>query len=194
MNDHDGSIGTIFRDVIFNLLIGFVALVLILLPYINPDKKQDDGDKQPGNLIVEIVWPARWNTDVDLWVKAPGQRPVGYSNKNSPVFDLLRDDLGTAHDKLDANYEFAFTRGLPQGTYVVNLHLYRNLESKYPVPVEVTIKRIKKGGSILKLLSKSVLLEYEGRELTVFSFDLDDKGNMDPQSISSDFIPLRNAR
>jgi len=36
---------------------------------------------------------------VDLWVQAPGDVPVGYSNKSGGVLNLLRDDLGKeGHD------------------------------------------------------------------------------------------------
>ena len=39
----------------------------------------------------------------DLWVQAPGDVPVGYSNKSGGVFNLLRDDLGKAKDMTDGN-------------------------------------------------------------------------------------------
>ncbi len=47
--------GTVFRDVIMLALAGFVAIVLLLLPFINPEAKQAAGEaKAPGNVIVEI--------------------------------------------------------------------------------------------------------------------------------------------
>jgi hypothetical protein len=39
----------------------------------------------------------------DLWIQAPGDVPVGYSNKSGGVFNLLRDDLGKAKDMTDGN-------------------------------------------------------------------------------------------
>ena len=39
----------------------------------------------------------------DLWVQAPGDLPIGYSNKSGGVFNLLRDDLGKAKDMTDGN-------------------------------------------------------------------------------------------
>ena len=45
-------------------------------------------------------WPPELDSDVDLWVQAPGDVPVGYSNKGGAVFNLLRDDLGHAARRL----------------------------------------------------------------------------------------------
>jgi hypothetical protein len=39
----------------------------------------------------------------DLGVQAPGDVPVGYSNKSGGVFNLLRDDLGKVMDMTDGN-------------------------------------------------------------------------------------------
>ncbi len=46
--------GTVFRDVILLALIGFVAMVILLLPHITAAKKQAEEQIAPGNVIVEI--------------------------------------------------------------------------------------------------------------------------------------------
>ena len=51
------------------------------------------------------------DADVDLWVQAPGDISVGYSNKGSAVFNLLRDDLGKRVDVTGLNYETSYSRG-----------------------------------------------------------------------------------
>ena len=102
----EDSGGTVFRDVILLALTGFVAIVLLLLPHLNPPAKADNEPTlPPGNVIVEIRWPDDLDTDVDLWVKAPGDIPVGYSNKGGVTFNLLRDDLGRHADATETNYE-----------------------------------------------------------------------------------------
>jgi hypothetical protein len=93
----------------------------------------------PGNVTVETQWPDKLDADVDLWVEAPGDVPVGYSNKGGRVFDLLRDDLGMAQDMTDSNHEVAYSRGAPAGEYTVNVHIYRGVNATYPVPVKVTV-------------------------------------------------------
>ena len=112
--DEDSS-STLFRDVIMLALAGFVTLVLLIIPHINPKAVAEEAAKSPGNLTVELRWPDDINADVDLWVEAPGDVPVGYSNKGGRVFNLLRDDLGDTADLTGLNYEFRYSRGVPEG-------------------------------------------------------------------------------
>ena len=120
--------GTVFRDVIMLALAGFVAMVILLLPHINPPgKAAQENTQPPGNVIVEVRWPDELDSDVDLWVEAPGDIPVGYSNKGGVIFNLLRDDLGKRADATGMNYEVSYSRGIVPGEYTVNLHLYRNV-------------------------------------------------------------------
>ena len=44
--------GTVFRDVILLALVGFVAMVILLLPHITVAKKESEQTKVPGNVIV----------------------------------------------------------------------------------------------------------------------------------------------
>ncbi|MFQ5545045.1 MAG: hypothetical protein ACE5FE_03590, partial [Acidiferrobacterales bacterium] len=111
----DESGATVFRDVIMLALAGFVMLVLLLLPHINPRATPQDPAPTPGNVMVELRWPDELNADVDLWVQAPGDGPVGYSNQGSAIFNLLRDDLGHINDVTDLNYEMSYSRGVPAG-------------------------------------------------------------------------------
>jgi len=122
--DDDGG-GTVFRDVIMLALAGFVVIVLLILPHLNPPTKvAEESARPPGNVMVEMRWPDDMDTDVDLWVEAPGDNPVGYSSKGGNVFNLLRDDRGHLHDASNLNYEVSYSRGVPVGEYTVNLHLY----------------------------------------------------------------------
>src|SRR5918994_2626854 len=137
-DDGDDGSSTVFRDVIMLALVGFVALVIIMLPHIQPPGAETTGEiTAPGNVIVEIRWPDEIDADVDLWVQAPGDIPVGYSNKGGAVFNLLRDDLGKRVDVTGLNYETSYSRGIQSGEYTVNLHLYRNPSKAYPIPVTV---------------------------------------------------------
>jgi hypothetical protein len=174
----DTDDGTVFRDVIMLALLGFVTIVVLLLPHLNPPTQTEDVNS-PGNVVIELRWPDKVNADVDLWVQAPGDAPVGYSNKGGRVFNLLRDDLGFVNDPGTLNYEVAYSRGRPEGEYIVNLHLYSNKSLEYPVPAEVYIG-IKKSPktSIQRISYKKVKLLEIGHELTVIRFKLDDKGDL----------------
>jgi hypothetical protein len=170
---------TVFRDVIFLALAGFIAIVLLLLPHLNPPAKAEEEAPSPGNVIVEIRWPDELNTDVDLWVEAPGDVPVGYSNKGGLVFNLLRDDLGLHADFSGLNYEVSYSRGTPAGDYTVNLHLYRDLSGSLPVPVTVVVSvKPSPEQAAKQILATKVALKQEGQEMTAFRFSLDESGRL----------------
>jgi hypothetical protein len=190
--EEDAS-GTVFRDVVMLALVGFVAIVVMLLPHLNPPgAKTADNMTPPGNVIVEIRWPDEIDADVDLWVQAPGDVPVGYSNKGGVVFNLLRDDLGNRLDVTGLNYETSYSRGIEPGEYAVNLHLYRNPSGVSPIPVTVvtSVKRNAKE-TARQLLASDVLLVSEGEEVTVYRFGLSEDGNLVAGSVHSLFKELR---
>ncbi len=170
---------TVFRDVIFLALAGFVAILLLLLPHLNPPAKAEEEAPSPGNVIVEIRWPDQINADVDLWVEAPGDVPVGYSNKGGTVFNLLRDDLGLHADFSQMNYEISYSRGIPEGEYTVNLHLYRDLSGQLPIEVSVVVSiKPSPEQAAKQVLATKLPLGIEGEELTAFRFTLDDKARL----------------
>ena len=89
------------------MLTGFVTVAVLMLAHINPKARPPAPRtrRRPGNVMVEANWPPELDSDVDLWVQAPGDVPVGYSNKGGAVFNLLRDDLGQQLDVSGLNYE-----------------------------------------------------------------------------------------
>jgi hypothetical protein len=188
--------GTVFRDVIMLALAGFVAMVLLLLPHLNPPgEAAQENTQPPGNVIVEVRWPDEIDADVDLWVEAPGGTPVGYSNKGGSYFNLLRDDLGKRADATGMNYEVSYSRGIPAGEYTVNVHLYRNAADIFPIPVTV-VTSVKKSPqeSAKQLLASQIELSREGEEMTVFRFRLTDEGELVPGSVHSLQRDLRSRR
>ncbi len=189
----DDAGGTVFRDVVMLALVGFVAIVVMLLPHLNPPgAKTADDATPPGNVIVEVRWPDEIDADVDLWVQAPGDVPVGYSNKGGAVFNLLRDDLGSRIDVTGLNYETSYSRGVQSGEYTVNLHLYRNPSKVYPIPATV-VTSVKRSAeeTTRQLLASKVLLAHEGEEMTVYRFRLSEAGALVAGSVHSLRKPLR---
>ncbi len=184
----------VFRDVTLVILVVMIALVILLLPHLNPPGKKQTADTNlPGNVSVEIRWPDGWRTDVDLWVQAPKDVPVGYSNKSGEVFDLLRDDLGGLGDLGNLNYENSYSRGIPAGEYIINLHLYTNREGTTPVPVDVTVSTKTPGRGFTRILKTSVFLKSVGQEITVFRFHLNEDGLILSGTLHSNFTSIRSA-
>lgn len=180
MND---ATGILFRDALFNLLIGFAVLLIVVIPYIQPIGKDDDEEVQsPGMLLVEIVWPPQYNVDVDLWVRANNNPAVGYLNQEGKYWNLLRDDLGEVNDPTPLNYENAYTRGLPEGQIVINVHYYASRIHTEPITVHCFVSKKNGRGGISRLYSKEVTLSYQGQEETVIAFRLDEKGGVVPGS------------
>jgi hypothetical protein len=128
----------------------------------------------PDAVMVEVRWPDSSPADVDLWVQAPGDVPVGYSNKGGAIFNLLRDDLGRQGDPTRMNYETSYSRGLPPGEYTVNLHQYRGVGPTTAMVV-VSVKPDPDAGA-RQILAQSATLRGQGEELTVFRFKLDAAG------------------
>ncbi|MCH8096640.1 MAG: hypothetical protein IID53_06140 [Proteobacteria bacterium] len=187
--------GTVFRDVIMLALLGFITIVILLLPHVNPPVDANEASQPPGNVIVELRWPDDIDADVDLWVEAPGDVPVGYSNKGGRIFNLLRDDLGHANDATKLNYEVAYSRGIPAGEYTVNLHLYRSKISKLPIPAVVAVGiKANRNATVLPIATGNVELVRVGQEITVVRFAIDEHGMLVPGSIHELQRDLRAAR
>ncbi len=191
----ENNSGTVFRDTIMLALAGFVSLVVLLMPFINPPAESDSTKSTPpGNIIVEVFWPEDRDVDVDLWVQAPDDIPVGYSNRGGLYFNLLRDDLGVYKDPTPINYEVAYSRGINPGEHIVNLHLYReDLSSFKPFEAKVVITSVHPDTKVRsQILESNTILDEIGKEVTVFRFDLDENGNLDKESINNNFVQLRS--
>lgn len=169
----DSDDGTVLRDLTMLALLGFVALVAILLPHIHPPTEGEDSAKPAGNVIVEARWPDASAADIDLWIKSPGDAPVGYTRKHGHVFDLLRDDLGSESDETGLNYEFAFARGAPDGEYIVTVNWYSNRALEGPLTVRVAVS-IRPGDTPTVIASRSIVLTHAGHDVTVARFTLAD--------------------
>jgi len=187
---------TVWLDTALLMLGGFILMTVLMLSVVNPPAKSAEtaGDKAPGNIIIEAQWADSLDADVDLWVQAPGDQPVGYSNKSGEVFNLLRDDLGKAADITNYNYEVAYSRGMPAGEYVANVHMYRGVGVTYPVTVKL-VARLQTGPdkSSRELLASTVQLKHENDQVTAFRFRLDDHGQLVAGSINDVYKDLRTA-
>lgn len=143
-------------------------------------------------VVVTLTWPDSIDADLDLWVKGPNDRPVGYSNSHGHVFDLLHDCLGHEDNPTGHNFEIAISRGVPDGHYAVNVQFYASNDRKMPVPAHVTAT-IRRPNGETRLWAKDVTLVMQGQELTVAQFDLA-HGALVPGSINDLPIKLRSEK
>ncbi|MEJ2175531.1 MAG: hypothetical protein P8Y76_11660 [bacterium] len=181
----DEPSSTVFRDVLMLTLIGFVAMVIMLLPHLSEKRDEDRDTHAPGNVVVEIHWPNDLAVDVDLWVQAPRDVPVGFWNQGSRFFNLLRDDLGLDNDVTQRNYEVSYSRGIPAGEYTVNVHMYGNVPLGVRVPVIVVVSVKPKYGEMRQLLETRIELTRRNQEETAFRFQLKEDGELVPGSVTT---------
>ncbi len=193
-DDDQAGIEIVWKDLPFNALLAMLFLVTMLMVLVNPPQEEDASEEQtPGNVIVELVWDSGRNVDLDLWVQAPGDKPVGYSNKSGQVMNLLRDDLGKQGDLTDVNLENAYSRGIVEGEYCVNVHYFRD-DGQGPINATVVI-RVKESANAptRQLLARDeMLMRAAGQELTAFRFKLTREGKLVDGSVHSIFKPLRS--
>jgi len=182
---HSDSSGTVFRDVLMLALIGFVAMVIMLLPNISKTQDETDEYTPPGNVVVEMLWPDGLPVDVDLWVQAPNDVPVGFWNQGSEYFNLLRDDLGMEGDATARNYEVSYSRGIRAGDYTVNVHMYGPVPADVVVPVRVVVSVKAKYDRLRQILETSLFLERRNQEKTAFRFRLTGDGDLVPGSVTT---------
>lgn len=187
---------TVWLDTALLMLGGFVLMTVLMMAVVNPPAKsaETNGLEPPGNVIIEAQWRDGIDADVDLWIKGPGDRPVGYSNKAGKVFNLLRDDLGKAQDATDLNYEVAYSRGMPPGEYIANVHMYRGVGVTYPIEVKVVASvKATPQDHAQQIVATTVQLRHENDQLTAFRFTLDSHGRLVTGSVNSVFRELRVA-
>jgi len=184
-----------YRDLLFTMMVAYMAMAAMALIITSKITKIET--VSPGNILIEMTWDRTKNADVDLWVQAPGERAVGYSNKSSVVFNLLRDDLGYSSDPESRNHELAVGRGLRPGEYIVNVHLYSARDS-LPFDARVTVTLDKKShdqasSSIATVIAREkVTLTRNGEQLTAIRFTLDKNGDLVPGAFNKVFKDLRS--
>ncbi len=186
----DTTTDTVFRDVILLALIGFIAMVIMLLPHLQKKKEETQDHKAPGNVIVEMHWPNDMIVDVDLWVRAPNATPVGFWNQGNDIFNLLRDDLGIDGDATNENYEISYSRGIRPGEYIVNVHMYSIVPKGLVVPVKIVVSVRAKYDTTRQLLETTLKLNRRNQEETAFKFRLTAEGELVEGSVSTLRHPL----
>ena len=181
---------TVFRDVTLLALSGFIAIVLLLLPWLNLKTKQELIKEPVGSVIIELFWPKDIDADLDLWVKGPNDGPVGYSKPSGVIFNLLRDDRGMTGDYTPLNYEISFTRGISPGEYQANVHLFKHDSNRSKIQATVSASLVTPDREYRKqILEKSIYLIKEGKEKTVLRIKLDNNFKLISGSVNS----LRNS-
>jgi hypothetical protein len=189
------STNTGFRDLLFNLVVGFVFLFVIAFILINPPVKKSDAPKKAEFLIV-LEWETESIDDVDLWVKDPQGITVAFVNKEGGYMNLEKDDLGLTNDCyvngqgervcLQINREVITVRGIQPGRFQVATHIYSRpprinkkeqtfVSDTGPIKMRVTLIKINPYSEVYRV-EKS--FTEKGQVFTMFNFQVDAEGNV----------------
>lgn len=183
----------LFRAYSLIVVAMFAILVAIMIANLNPKADSGKGEaKAPGDLIAHIVWP-NGDTDVDLWMMGPGEPgPVGYSNKAGILWNLLRDDRGVLPDATPINYEDGFTRGIVPGEYIINIQCFRCAFAKFPMTVDMAISKRNRysNDSIENIVVTKIVLKSDGQEKTGVRFIINDKLEVEKDSVNNIYFKL----
>ncbi len=178
-----------FRDLTTSTIGMLIGIIIWLILMVNPAAKKAEAEAQKatGNIRIEVIWPKESDADIDLWCKAPGDVPVGYSNKSGLIMNLVRDDLGKYMDITDMNYEVIFSRGNPPGEYICNVHWYANRAHEQSVPVKmiVTYNRDNNINDPITTRVADTVLRVLGEEQTMIRWTLDQNRKLVPSSVNS---------
>ena len=154
-------------------------MVIMLLPHITAKKQEAWDHKAPGNIIVEMHWPNNMPYDMNLWVQSLREVPVGFWNLDGTTFNLLRDALGGEDDATNENYEISYSRGIPPGEYVVNVHMYGPLPYGVTIPVNVVVSVKPKYGDVSQRLETTINLTRRDLTETTTVLVLNPRGETD---------------
>jgi hypothetical protein len=192
LSREEGGSQSIFSDMLFSVVIILIIVVPLLMLLINPKAIPDANVKRDAHWIMEMSWPVDSDCDVDMWVRDPQNRIVFFRQLTNGVMSIERDDQGVTTDTIvdskgkvitiPENLEIWTLRGLLDGEYVVNAHLFNCKEANnkigYPANVPVTLKiiRINPRYNILSIKTKT--MDKVWQEITMSRFELRGDGTL----------------
>lgn len=160
-------------DVLFGLLLAMTGLIRLATFDQHPPAVTTYGQ-----YAVTVTWPAVRDDDVDTYLRDPQGEIVWYGSLQVGALQLEHDDLAvgdSGYGKGQPNYERVVIRQSTAGEYVVNVHLYARRDSG-PVPLLVQLWDLR--GHDRVLLSRTLNLNDQGDEQTVFRFSLNRGGDL----------------
>ena len=172
-----------FTDILFNVLLTFTFLFLVVLLLLNPPAKSGIIDPK-AEFLVTVAWADGDPNDIDVWAQGPGGAIVSYRRPQAGLIHLDRDDRGSSNDSQvvngqtiinPLNQEVITIRGRSPGEYVVNVHYFKS-QDKAEVPVTVYLAEVNPKLSVLHYTT--TLLSRAGQEKTAVRFTIGSDGKV----------------
>jgi hypothetical protein len=183
-------------DVCINLVLVFAVLLRLSMVMANAEQQKSHQTTHAA-FLVKVNWPSESNDDVDLYVSDPLNQIVYFRQKQIGLMSLDRDDTGREQNMVTLpdgrvvqsqfNEEQVNIRGIVEGEYVVNVHLYRKSDD-HPTKVEVALFKSGAGGD-MEIHKQMVTLTNEREEETAFRFTMTrDGGVVDVNRLPKHFV------
>ena len=177
-----------FTDLLFNIVVGLAFLFLLAFILMNPIAKDKDIEEK-SDFIIILTWDDESGDDIDLWLRDPLGNILSFKNREDALMHLDRDDLGLSNDKVelpDGNYEYVYRnkevaslRGVHEGEYLVNVHVYNKKPGKdhsmKPSTIRVELIKLNPYDEVTQATFTATK---RGQEFTAFHFTLDEDGEV----------------
>jgi len=175
-------------DVCINLVFVFAVLLKLSLLAMNVQSSESMQKrlKSDALFLIKVAWAGESNDDVDTYVSDPLSHLVSFKRLQDGLMNLNRDDTGSNSNMITLpdgrvvksayNEERVEIRGIIEGEYVVNLHMYRKA-IRIPTKVIVTLFRVAEGEDV-QVHERVLALAEQGQEMTAFRFTLTKSGEV----------------
>src|SRR5580693_3899572 len=169
-----------------DLLLCILAVVIVAVA---PTKARVDGVKPKAEFLITADWRVELDSDVDLWIVGPEQKPIFYGSREVGCASLDRDSLGYSTSQItladgslaqsESNKETATIRCIAPGHYDVGVNLYSDRElAKGATSIPVRIEITGLNPQVTTLSAKDVALVRVGQTISVASFVLGPEGKI----------------
>ena len=175
-------------DVCINLVLVFAVLLKLSLLAINVESAESAQKRLKSNafFLIKVVWAGESDDDVDTYVSDPLSHLVFFKRLQDGLMNLDRDDTGSSNNlitlpdgrvvKSAYNEEQVEIRGIIEGEYIVNVHMYRKA-TPTPTKVIVTLYKVAEGEDV-QIHERVLTLAEQRHEETAFRFTLTKSGEV----------------
>ncbi len=172
-----------FTDLLFNALLAFTFLFILVLIFLNPPAKTGIIDPK-AEFIITTTWEDNSPDDIDTWVEGPDGQVLWFNSPSLGLMHLDRDDRGMTGDQIlvggkeitnPLNQEVVTIRGYIEGEYVVNLHYYAT-KTHQPVTASVNVSKV--NPKLEVVYYGDVKLARPGEEKTAVRFSVSKQGKV----------------
>ena len=189
---------TAYLDLLFNILLLFVVYFIVTILFVNPKVENENNVIAKAEAMITLTWNKESIDDMDLYVEDPLGNIVYFSDKESGLMHLDRDDLGTSNDSImvagqrieyKENIEIVSIRGWIPGEYIVNVHCYLK---RTPEPTNINVSIEKLNPYISLIYQKDVIMTRSSYEATICRFSVDSEGNItDINELPKNLVRIR---